>query len=95
VLIFERIREEINNGKTPFSAIDGGYDKAFSTIMDANITTLIAAIVLFQFGTGPIKGFAVTLSVGILASMFTAIVVTRAIIVLSHKNRKNIKELSI
>lgn len=95
VLIFERIREEINNGKTPFSAIEGGYDKAFSTIMDANITTLIAAIVLFQFGTGPIKGFAVTLSVGILASMFTAIVVTRVIIVLTHRNRKKIKELSI
>lgn len=95
VLIFERIREEINIGKTPFAAIDGGYDKAFSTIMDANITTLIAAIVLFQFGSGPIKGFAVTLSVGILASMFTAIVVTRAIIVLTHKNKKNIKELSI
>jgi len=95
VLIFERIREEINLGKTPFSAVDGGYDKAFSTIMDANITTLIAAIVLFQFGSGPIKGFAVTLSVGILASMFTAIVVTRAIIVLTHRNRKDIKELSI
>ena len=95
VLIFERIREEIALGKTPFSAVDGGYDKAFSTIMDANITTLIAAIVLFQFGTGPIKGFAVTLSVGILASMFTAIVVTRAIIVLSHRNNKKIKELSI
>ncbi len=95
VLIFERIREEINNGKTPFAAIDGGYDKAFSTIMDANITTLIAAFVLFQFGSGPIKGFAVTLSVGILASMFTAIVVTRAIIVLSYKKRKNVKTLSI
>ncbi|MDX8384451.1 MAG: protein translocase subunit SecD [Ghiorsea sp.] len=95
VLIFERIREEINNGKTAFAAIDGGYDKAFSTIMDANITTLIAAIVLFQFGSGPVKGFAVTLSVGILASMFTAIVVTRAIVVLSHRKRKNIKELSI
>ncbi|HID37647.1 MAG TPA: protein translocase subunit SecD [Ghiorsea sp.] len=95
VLIFERIREETHNGKTPFAAIDGGYNKAFSTIMDANITTLIAAIVLFQFGTGPIKGFAVTLSVGILASMFTAIVVTRAMTYLTHKNRKNLKALSI
>jgi len=95
VLIFERIREEINNGKTPFSAIDGGYNKAFSTIMDANITTLIAAIVLFQFGSGPVKGFAVTLSVGILASMFTAIVVTRAMVVISHRKRLNIKQLSI
>ncbi|MDX8387608.1 MAG: protein translocase subunit SecD [Ghiorsea sp.] len=95
VLIFERIREEIHIGKTPFAAVDGGYDKALSTIMDANITTLIAAIVLFQFGTGPIKGFAVTLSVGILASMFTAIVVTRAIVVLSYRKQKNVKELSI
>jgi len=95
VLIFERIREETHNGKTPFAAIDGGYNKAFSTIMDANITTLIAAIVLFQFGSGPIKGFAVTLSVGILASMFTAIVVTRAMTYLTHKNKKNLKALSI
>ncbi|MDQ6988692.1 MAG: protein translocase subunit SecD [Mariprofundaceae bacterium] len=95
VLIFERIREELHMGKTPFAAIDGGYAKAFSTIMDANITTLIAAIVLFQFGSGPIKGFAVTLAVGILASMFTAIVVTRAIVVLSHQKRKDIKTLSI
>ena len=95
VLIFERIREETHNGKTPFAAIDGGYNKAFSTIMDANITTLIAAIVLFQFGSGPIKGFAVTLSVGILASMFTAIVVTRALTYLTYKNKKNLKALSI
>lgn len=95
VLIFERIREELNNGKTPLSAIDGGYDKAFSTIMDANITTLIAAFVLFQFGSGPIKGFAVTLTVGILASMFTAIVVTRAITYLMYRKQKNIKTLSI
>ncbi|RMH52998.1 MAG: protein translocase subunit SecD [Zetaproteobacteria bacterium] len=83
VLIFERIREELHLGKTPLAAIDGGYDKAFSTIVDANITTLIAAIVLFQFGSGPVKGFAVTLSVGILASMFTAITVTRAIVALT------------
>ncbi|MDQ7005323.1 MAG: protein translocase subunit SecD [Ghiorsea sp.] len=95
VLIFERIREELHNGKTPLSAIDGGYDKAFSTIMDANITTLIAAIVLFQFGSGPIKGFAVTLSVGILASMFTAIVVTRAMTYLAYRNKKKLESLSI
>jgi len=94
VLIFERIREELNLGKTPLAAIDGGYDKALSTIVDANITTLIAAIVLFQFGSGPVKGFAVTLSVGILASMFTAITVTRAIIALATE-RKKIKQLSI
>jgi len=95
VLIFERIREEIQIGKTPLAAIDSGYDKAFSTIIDANITTLIAAIVLFQFGTGPVKGFAVTLSVGIIASMFTAITVTRAIIALSTEKRGRVKKLSI
>jgi len=95
VLIFERIREELALGKTPLAAIDGGYDKALSTIVDANITTLIAAIVLFQFGSGPVKGFAVTLSVGILASMFTAIMVTRAIVALSLENRGRIEKLSI
>ncbi len=95
VLIFERIREELNLGKTPLAAIDSGYDKAFTTIMDANITTLIAAVVLFQFGSGPIKGFAVTLSVGILASMFTAIVVTRAITYLAYRNKKKMETLSI
>jgi len=95
VLIFERIREEVRLGKTPFAAIDGGFDKAFTTIVDANITTLIAAIVLFQFGSGPVKGFAVTLSVGILASMFTAITVTRAIISLAMEKRGQVKSLSI
>jgi len=95
VLIFERIREELYLGKTPLAAIDSGYDKAFSTIFDSNITTLIAAIVLFQFGTGPVKGFAVTLSVGILASMFTAITVTRAIIAMSTEKRGRIEKLSI
>lgn len=79
VLIFERIREELRMGKTPRAAVSGGYSKAFITIIDANITTLIAAVVLFQFGTGPVKGFAVTLSIGIIASMFTAIFVTRII----------------
>ncbi len=95
VLIFERIREELALGKTPLSAIDSGFAKAFTTIIDANITTLIAAIVLFQFGSGPVKGFAVTLSVGIIASMFTAIMVTRAIIVLSHQKRNRKQALSI
>jgi len=79
VLIYERIKEELRAGKTVRSAIDSGYDKAFHTIMDANITTLIAAIFLFQFGTGPIKGFAVTLTLGIIVSMFTAIFVTKTI----------------
>jgi len=95
VLIFERIREELHLGKTPLAAIDGGYDKALTTIVDANITTLIAAIVLFQFGSGPVKGFAVTLSVGILASMFTAITVTRAIVALWLARRGRIESLSI
>ncbi|MDQ6956757.1 MAG: protein translocase subunit SecD, partial [Mariprofundaceae bacterium] len=95
VLIFERIREELRIGKTPLAAIDSGYGKAFLTIVDANITTLIAAIVLFQFGTGPVKGFAVTLSVGIIASMFTAIMVTRAIIAYSTAKRDRIEKLSI
>ena len=79
VLIFERIREELRLGKTPRAAVDGGYSKALVTILDANITTLIAALVLFQFGTGAVKGFAVTLSIGIIASLFTAIVITRLI----------------
>jgi preprotein translocase subunit SecD len=77
VIVFERIREEARLGKTPRAAVDAGYAKATLTILDANVTTLIAALVLFQFGTGPIKGFAVTLSIGILASLFTAIVVSR------------------
>ena len=80
VLIFERIREEVRNGNTPQASIHAGYEKALSTIADANITTLIAAVILFVYGTGPIKGFAITLSIGILTSMFTAIMVTRAIV---------------
>jgi preprotein translocase subunit SecD len=80
VLIFERIREELRNGNSPQASIRGGYEKAFSTIADANVTTLIAALVLFAFGTGPIKGFAVTLTLGIMTSMFTAIVGTRALV---------------
>lgn len=77
VLIYERIREELKAGKPVRLAVDAGYDKAFSAILDSNVTTLVAALFLFQFGTGPIKGFAVTLTLGILCSMFTAIVVTR------------------
>ena len=95
VLIFERIREELRNGNTPQASIRAGYDKAFSTIADANITTLIAAFVLFLFGTGPIKGFAVTLSLGIVTSMFTAIMGTRAVINLVYGGRKRVKKLAI
>ena len=94
VLIFERIREELRNGNSPQSSISAGYGKAFSTIADANITTLIAAIVLFGFGTGSIKGFAVTLTLGIITSMFTAIMGTRAVVNLIYGN-KRINKLSI
>ena len=87
VLIFERIREELRKGKTIRAAIETGYSRAFLTIIDANVTTLIAALVLFQFGTGPVKGFAVTLSIGIFASVFTAIVVTRMVFDLLTKRR--------
>jgi len=95
VLIFERIREELRNGNTPQASIRSGYEKAFSTIADANITTLIAAFVLFLFGTGPVKGFAVTLSLGILTSMFTAIMGTRAVINLIYGGKKRVTKLSI
>jgi protein-export membrane protein SecD len=77
VLIFERIKEELGNKSIVLSAVNAGYDRAFTTIADANITTLIAGVVLYQYGTGPIKGFALTLMIGIAFSMFTAIVVTR------------------
>jgi preprotein translocase subunit SecD len=88
VLIFERIREEIRNGNSPQASINTGYQKALSTIVDANITTLIAAVVLFSFGTGPIKGFAVTLFIGIVTSMFTAILGSRALINLIYGGRR-------
>ena len=94
VLIFERIREELRNGNSPQNSIKRGYEQAFATIADANITTFIAALVLFLFGTGPIKGFAVTLSIGILTSMFTAIMGTRSVINLIYGGRK-VDRLSI
>jgi len=94
VLIFERIREELSIGNTPQASIQAGYEKAFITIADANVTTLIAALVLFVFGTGPIKGFAITLSISILTSMFTAIVGTRAVVNLMYGGKK-IEKLSI
>lgn len=94
VLIFERIKEELNTGMRIQKAISSGYEKALLTIADANITTLIAALVLFSFGTGPIKGFAVTLSIGILTSMFTAIIVSRAIVNKIYGGKK-IQELAI
>ncbi|MDC1387752.1 protein translocase subunit SecD [Gammaproteobacteria bacterium] len=94
VLIFSRIREELAEGKDPQTAINEGFSRAFVTIFDANVTTLIASIVLYAIGTGPIKGFAITLSIGIITSMFTAIMGTRAIINLMYGN-KNIKELRV
>jgi len=94
VLIFARIREELKNGLSVQKAIDSGYGRAFVTILDANVTTLLVAIILYSIGTGPVKGFAVTLSIGILTSMFTAIVVTRAIINLIYGGRK-VNKLSI
>ncbi|MCW9048166.1 MAG: protein translocase subunit SecD [Gammaproteobacteria bacterium] len=94
VLIFERIREELRLGNSAQASIHAGYEKAFSTIADANVTTLIAAIVLFSLGTGPIKGFAITLSIGILTSMFTAIMGTRALVNLFYGGR-NLKNISI
>lgn len=94
VLVFERIKEELRNGNSPQASIHAGYEKAFSTILDSNVTTLLAAIVLFTLGSGPVKGFAITLSIGILTSMFTAIFGTRAIVNLLYGNRE-IKKLSI
>jgi preprotein translocase subunit SecD len=94
VLIFERIREELRNGMSPQAAIKAGYDKALSTIADANITTLIAAVALIVIGTGPVQGFAVTLSIGIVSSMFTAIMGTRAVVNLIYGNRR-LKRLAI
>jgi preprotein translocase subunit SecD len=94
VLIFERIREELRARNTPHASIHAGYEKAFSTIADANVTTLIASVVLFTFGTGPIKGFAITLSIGIITSMFTAIMVSRAIVNLALGG-KRVNKLSI
>ena len=93
VIIFERIKEELTLGKDIFSAIKSGYKRAFVTIFDANITTLIAAFVLANIGSGPIKGFAITLSIGIICSMFTAIFVTRTLFIILLKT--NLKKLSI
>lgn len=95
VLIYERIREELRNGNSPQAAIKAGYANALSTIVDSNLTTLIAALALFLFGTGPIKGFAITLSLGILVSMFTALVVTRAIINLIYGRRRRLQKIYI
>jgi preprotein translocase subunit SecD len=94
VLMFERIRDEIRTGRPPRSAVDSGYHKAFWTIFDSHVTTLITAMVLFQFGTGPIKGFAVTLSLGVIINLFTALVGTKTVFDLIN-SRREVKKLSI
>ena len=94
VLMFERMRDELRAGKTPRSAVDSGYKKAFWTIFDSHITTLITAAVLFQFGTGPIKGFAVTLSLGVAINLYTALIGTKSVFDLIH-SRRDVKKLSI
>ena len=94
VLIFSRIKEEIKNGLPPQQAINAGFERAFVTILDANLTTLIVAVILYSIGTGPIKGFAVTLSIGIMTSMFTAILGTRAIVNLVYGGR-SVERLAI
>ena len=95
VLIFSRIKEELKNRLKPLDAINAGYDRAYITIVDANLTTLIVALILYTIGTGPVQGFAITLSVGILTSMFTAILVTRSLVWLIYRNKKNIDTLWI
>jgi preprotein translocase subunit SecD len=94
VLMFERIREEIRAGRPPRSAVDSGYKKAFWTIFDSHVTTLITAMVLFQFGTGPIKGFAVTLSLGVIINLYTALIGTKTVFDLIN-SRHEVKKLSI
>jgi preprotein translocase subunit SecD len=95
ILIYERIREEIRNGLTPQAAIHGGFQHAMSAIIDSNITTLIAAVMLFAFGTGPIRGFAVVLFLGILTSLFTALMGSRALIHLIYGRRRRVERLAI
>jgi preprotein translocase subunit SecD len=95
VLINERIREELRNGNTPQASIHAGYDRAWDTILDSNVTTLIAGMALFMFGTGPIKGFAVVHVLGILTSMFSAILVSRAIVNIIYGYRRKVAKLSI
>jgi preprotein translocase subunit SecD len=95
VLIFERIREELRSGRTVKSAIAAGFDKALSSIIDANLTTMIAAVFLFAFGTGPIRGFGVTLSVGIVASVFSAVVISRWLFDAIYNRRQRVEKLSI
>ena len=95
VLICERVREELRNGSTPLASIRAGYEKAWATILDANVTHLLAAMALMTMGSGPIKGFGVTLFIGILTSMFTSVTVTHAITALLHGGRRKLKTLHV
>jgi len=88
VLIYERIREETRAGKTPFAAIEAGYRRAMATIIDSNLTTIFATVLLYLFGSGPVKGFAVTLTIGVVTSMFTAVTVSRLLVVLWLRRRR-------
>ena len=95
VLINERIREELRNGATPQAAIHAGYERAFGTILDSNVTTLIAGVSLLMFGSGPVRGFAVVHCLGIMTSMFSAVIVSRAIVNLAYGNRRRLDKLAI
>jgi preprotein translocase subunit SecD len=95
VLINERIREELRNGNTPHAALHAGYERAWATILDSNVTTLIAGIALLAFGSGPVRGFAVVHCLGILTSMFSAVVVSRGIVNLYYGNRRKLDKISI
>jgi preprotein translocase subunit SecD len=95
VLIIERIREELRNGTTPQAAIDAGYERAWGTIFDSNITTLIAGLALFALGSGPVRGFAVTLCIGILTSMFSAVVISRAVVNLMYGRKRRLEGVSV
>jgi preprotein translocase subunit SecD len=95
VLINERIREELRNGNTPQASIHAGYERAFGTIFDSNITTLIAGVTLFMFGSGPVRGFAVVLCLGIITSMFSGVMVSRALVNLIYGGRRKLERLAI
>jgi len=95
VLINERIREELRNGMTPQAALHAGYERAWATILDSNVTTLIAGIALFAFGSGPVRGFAVVHCLGILTSMFSAVMVSRGIVNLYYGGRRKLDKISI
>jgi preprotein translocase subunit SecD len=95
VLVFERIREELRAGKAPVSAVDAGFDRAFLTIIDTHVTTVVSCVFLFMFGTGPVRGFAVTLTIGLLSNLFTAIYVSRTIFAWHLARMSRQAELSI